>query len=177
MGKEDGYVDFPTVTGQVGVENLGIGDSCNTSGLECSRVPLYTLDTYVRKFVLPSHPKLEVDNLIIDALMVDVEGFDWDVLGLGGANWTLPRTRYLEFEYHKVGTWPKTTLEHATQYLRDFGFVCYYAGRQKLWRLTDCFQEYFNEHRWSNVACVNIHLQPRLAARMELMFQKQLFSS
>jgi Methyltransferase FkbM domain len=157
---------------------------------KCTNVTMYTLDEYVRREVLKSvdtknpaekgsdiQGTQKIGDFIVDVLSVDVEGFDWDVLGLGGADYTLPRTRYLEFEYHGVGPWVHYNLTDVVKQLKDrFGFVCYYAGKRELWRITDCEQPYFNHHWWSNVACVNYHLQPRLATVMETMFQKQLVS-
>jgi hypothetical protein len=142
---------------------------------ECEVVPMYTVDTYVRTFVKEMNAS---SDTLIDFLSVDVEGFDWVVLGLGGADHTLPRVKYLEFEYHKVGVWPQYNLSEAVNSLHDiYGFVCYYAAQAQLWRLTRCFQDYFNEHRWSNVACVNPRLNPTLAVRMEQLFQSQLLDS
>ena len=99
LSKEDGFVSF-TTEGEVGVENKGISNSnCgddlyNTSN--CIHVPKYSLDSYMEKFV-PSK-----DNIPINYLSVDVEGWDFEVL-LGGTR-NLVRVQYLEFEYHSVST-------------------------------------------------------------------------
>ena len=111
----------------------------------------------------------------IDLLSVDVEGYDWDVL-LGG-DATLKRVNYLEFEYHQVGNWPNHQLSTAIDKLKGQGFVCYWAGAfGQLWRISDCWQEYYNLHYWSNVACVNVN-QPSvetMAQRMEELFLQTL---
>mmetsp|Transcript_27565 Transcript_27565/g.45565 ORF Transcript_27565/g.45565 Transcript_27565/m.45565 type:complete len:249 (-) Transcript_27565:1363-2109(-) len=166
-GANHGVAYFPKV--QAGIEYHGmctVGDQ--TTKRNCEEVPMYTVDSYIKEVVRDAPP-------VIDFLSVDVEGFDWDVLGLGGADSTLKRVKYLEFEYHSFGNWPKYTLENATNVLFEkFGMICYYAGIDELWRLTNCFQPYFNRHQWSNVACVNPTLDPLLASRMEDMFQRQL---
>jgi len=171
MGSRDGLAYFPKQA-RVGVEYMHLCDENEdeaTLASRCNQVALFTADKYVKDYVDPG------GNALIDILSVDVEGFDWDVLGLGGANYTLQRTKYLEFEYHEQGNWAKYDLSMATTTLfEEHGFVCYYSGVDKLWRLTNCFQDYFNEHGWSNVACVNPKLNPDLALTMESIFQHQL---
>ena len=171
MGIKNGIAYFPKQA-KAGMEWQGICDeNWPKEGLDklCDQIPMITADKYLETYV-----DTNVHNLI-DILSVDVEGFDWDVLGLGGANQTLKRTKYLEFEYHGVGNWPKYNLSMVTTTLFvEFGLVCYYAGIDKLWRLTNCFQEYFEEHDQGNVACVNPHLNADLAVRMESNFQRQL---
>mmetsp|Transcript_18564 Transcript_18564/g.38684 ORF Transcript_18564/g.38684 Transcript_18564/m.38684 type:complete len:233 (+) Transcript_18564:718-1416(+) len=57
---------------------------------------------------------------------------------------------------------------------RDLSFTCYWAGKQKLWRITDCWLHAYDLHVWGNVACVNRKLAPMLAAKMEAVFQNTL---
>jgi hypothetical protein len=150
----------------------------------CDPVDMYTVDTYIKKIVEPKVMSAaatvtaapESSNIMIDFLSVDTEGEDWVVLGLGGANTTLSRTKYLEFEYHSYGSWPKYNLLDVTIDLwEQYGMICFYVGIGKLWRLTHCFQDYLNVHEdLGNVACVNPDLEPLLAERMEAMFQSQL---
>jgi len=110
-------------------------------------------------------------NFVVDFLSVDVEGLDWQVLGQGGADWTLHHTRYLEFEYHGTHPWDTQLLSEAIDVLkRKFGFICYWAGKDKLIRLTDCFQEYMEVHQWSNVACAPEN--SLLAAQMEAKYTR-----
>ena len=80
----------------------------------------------------------------IPFLSIDVEGFDYTVTKAAS------RT-YLEFEYHVQGDWGRQKLEDQT--LAQTGFVCYWAGIQKLWRITGCWQPQFEFNQWSNVAC------------------------
>jgi FkbM family methyltransferase len=170
MGSRDGIAYFPK--SEVGVESHGLCDENQDKdrlASACDEVPMLTADQYMQQYVDPGGQDL------IDILSVDVEGNDWDVLGLGGANRTLSRTKYLEFEYHAVGNWANYDLSMVTSILfQEYGFICYYAGVDKLWRLTNCFQDYFDRHSWSNVACVNPSLNADLALRMESMFQRQL---
>ncbi len=100
LSKEDGFASFDA-EGKVGVEDKGIGSSnCDSDDLNnssnCINVPTYSLDSYMEMFV-PSK-----DNMPINYLSVDVEGWDFEVL-LGGTR-NLVRVQYLEFEYHSVST-------------------------------------------------------------------------
>ena len=109
----------------------------------------------------------------IHFLSIDVEGFDFNVMK--GGTRTLARTEYLEFEYHYVGNWAKQSLQDAIKMLDDLGFTCYWAGKDKLWRLDDsCWLDHYNFHTWSNVACVNRKLNRQLAMNMENTFLKTL---
>mmetsp|Transcript_23796 Transcript_23796/g.52027 ORF Transcript_23796/g.52027 Transcript_23796/m.52027 type:complete len:293 (+) Transcript_23796:96-974(+) len=56
----------------------------------------------------------------------------------------------------------------------DLSFTCYWAGKQKLWRITDCWLHAYDLHTWGNVACVNRKLAPMLADKMEAVFQNTL---
>ena len=64
--------------------------------MHCVDVNMYSLDSYVRKFVKSKRP--------IIMLSVDTEGWDFDV-PIGGSL-TLDRTYCLEFEYHRRGAYP-----------------------------------------------------------------------
>lgn len=146
MAKEDGYVQFASGKGKVGVENKGISNGC-TKGA-CMNVTMYSLDTYLEKFVPKGMP--------INYLSVDVEGWDFEVL-LGGKHSALPRVQYLEFEYNWVGPWAKQPLSEVIEYLDgEFGFTCYWAGfNNTIWRITNCWLDHYDKHIWSNIACVN----------------------
>jgi FkbM family methyltransferase len=160
-----------------GMENLGLSACKSPKGRKnCVSVPVYTMDSYVKAKVVGHDQKFSEETLVIDFLSVDVEGNDWEVLGYGGATWTLAHSRYLEFEYHRIPPWNQVNLSTAVASLEEQGFVCYYAGRQKLWRLTGCFQEFMNYHSWSNVACANGALDPELAAQMEAVFMQTITS-
>jgi FkbM family methyltransferase len=173
MADSDGETLFPNGANMVGKEDLGM-DACTQERWreQCESVPTYKLDTFVQKFVV-KEAKQDDQPIIIDFLSVDVEGFDWPVLL--GATKTLQSTKYLEFEYHQVGAWKQHKLSTAITSLQQQGFVCYWAGHGKLWRITDCWMDHYDVSKtWSNVACVNLALAPTLALRMEGVFLKTL---
>lgn len=185
MGATDGSMLFPGGD-RAGIEFLNT-QFCQKPEFRasCVDVPMYSVDTYVQEKVLAANEPLrqamklasrqqqqEEPSLVIDFLSVDVEGFDWEVLGKGGADWTLARTGYLEFEYHSAGMWSQSKLQDAIVALKAQKFVCYWAGRHALVRITDCWQDYMEIHTWSNVACANVALLPDLAQAMELVYQK-----
>ena len=88
----DGTIKFPDA--RPGTESLGMQDCfSNSTGAKCVDVPMYSLESFVAKYVKSLGP--------IDVLQIDVEGWDFDVLF--GAGSVLDRTKYIEFEYHKVG--------------------------------------------------------------------------
>lgn len=166
MNDQDGTTLFPDHDAVVGIENKGI-KSCeeqeNTTN--CKEVPTLRLDSYTQKYGL--------EKSVIDVLSVDVEGFDWAVISSGKE--TLARTNYLEFEYNWMGPWGKQSLKDSLTELKDQGFICYWPGRfGHIWRLTDCWQDYYDLKFWSNVACVKAGSQVELANRMEYMFQMTL---
>ena len=92
ISSKNGIVKFPQ--GQAGTEVFSI-ESCDAvpTPSHCVEVDMYSLDSYVQKFVKSKGP--------INMLSVDTEGWDFDVL-FGGST-TLDRTYYLEFEYHRRG--------------------------------------------------------------------------
>ena len=95
ISSKNGIVKFPR--GKPGMEIFSI-ESCDAvpTPSHCVDVNMYSLDSYVRKFVKSKGP--------INMLSVDTEGWDFDVL-FGGSS-TLDRTYYLEFEYHRRGAYP-----------------------------------------------------------------------
>jgi len=169
LSKEDGIIPFPRGnTNQVGRENGGIGSNkCILQN--CVNVTMYSLDTYVSKFVPEGAP--------IDYLSVDAEGYDYNVL-LGGNSSALTRVRYLEFEYNWMGAWKDQSLHQAIEYLdQQFGFTCYWAGFDNtIWRITKCWLDFYHVHFWSNVACVNRNANEvrGIAERMEATFHDTL---
>ena len=204
MSAKDGKMYFPTALAGIEHLGLGhCMDPAKRDSASCQLVPALTVDTFVRERVIAQSTILQsavqadraeyraitksaTDDKIssawnnyrprfmIDMLMVDVEGYDWQVLGQGGANWTLRHTRYLEFEYHGTGAWNHDKLSVAIEYLDRLGYTCYWAGRGRLVRITGCFQGYMEVHEWSNVACVNRYLQPNLALQMETVYKETL---
>jgi FkbM family methyltransferase len=133
----------------------------------CTRVTAMTIDQYMEKH-------LDDKDRRIPFISIDVEGYDFTLMK--AAKETLKRTDYLEFEYHHFGDWKNQTLEDAVAMLKkDYGFVCYWAGRNELWQITDCFlRDLYEFHDWSNVACVNPDYQPQLSKKMHEVFEKTL---
>jgi len=179
MSDSNGEAYFPNAANQLGVEFMGLSDcQKNPEKSDCQKVNQIMLDTFVEKHVDGGGD--DTSPPIIDILSIDVEGYDYEVL-VGGANRTLKRVRYLEFEINKGGRWPEHSLQVAIDMLSDAGFACYWAGTAgHLWRITGCFLDHFEEKYWSNVACANRRLDrdndssSSLAARMERTFQETL---
>jgi hypothetical protein len=175
MGKTVGTTKFPNYNESVGIENQGMGSCVGGGASNCVDIPLLTLDAYVKKNIpgiamTTSSRTQQSKNDVIQQLSIDVEGFDFDVL-LGGRNLVLPRVEYLEFEYNWMGSWANQKLGDAIAFLDLLGFTCYWAGVDKLWRISGCFlDELYQTHWWSNVACANRNLAPDLFQRMERKF-------
>eukprot|EP00814_Leptocylindrus_danicus_P007256 CAMPEP_0116008266 /NCGR_PEP_ID=MMETSP0321-20121206/2766_1 /TAXON_ID=163516 /ORGANISM="Leptocylindrus danicus var. danicus, Strain B650" /LENGTH=445 /DNA_ID=CAMNT_0003477067 /DNA_START=1 /DNA_END=1338 /DNA_ORIENTATION=- len=162
----DSDLDYLRVN--VGTENKGLGNCDEIKNTEkrmevCEEVDVISLDEYVHRHLQSKGP--------IHALNIDVEGYDFDVLL--GAREMLKRTQYVEFEYNWKGSWANQHLKDAIQMLDDLNFTCYWAGRDKLWKITRCWWDYFDFHHWSNVACVK-NSQIKLAIAMENLFTKTL---
>jgi len=175
MASTDGMAYFPykqaNVADVIGLETAGI-DNCRSKQERefCKQIPKHKLETYVARFVENGTP--------INLLSIDVEGFDWDVIL--GASAILDRVHYIEFEYSWKGTWKETDLSSAIDTLKSRGFVCYFAGTfGNIWRITDCFMDYYNLKFWSNVACVSLkHAEVEsMAKRMEELFRETLASA
>jgi len=159
ISSTSGVVKFPV--SYVGVEDQSI-TSCTDGATKapCVEVPMFSLEDYVAKYVNGSGP--------INILQIDVEGYDFDVLF--GAGNVLDSTHYLEFEYHKKPSWDILHIQDAVKLLDGKGFTCYWAGKNKLWRISGCYFEHYNFfHDWSNVACVH-RSQKTLYDRMEKVF-------
>ena len=59
----------------------------------------------------------------------------------------------------------------AISILDKLGFTCYWAGMEKLWRITACpFCQYLTHKFWANIACANRNLVPTLLDEMEKLF-------
>ena len=164
-----------------GIENLGL-ETCQNkayirkSQYKCITVPVLSLKDYVTTKVGVT-PSVEDGNnkRIINILSIDVEGYDGDVI-LGSSSDVLNRVEYLEFEYNWMGSWRQQHLYDIITmlYEQESSMVCYWAGIDKLWRITNCWMLYYDIHTWSNVACVNTKLVPRLAMKMETIFQNTI---
>ena len=169
-----GSAYFEVSNALVGEENKGLG-TCELAAKvnpeafkkNCKKVDVYTLDYYMDNI------SNEKSDSLIDLLSIDVEGYDFDVM-IGGQK-TLPRTKYLEFEYNWMGAWANQELIDAIKMLDSHHFTCYWAGMENLWRVDEsCWLDHYNYHAWSNVACVNRNLDPLLAKRMEDLFLRTL---
>ena len=139
--------------GFAGVESYGIG--VVTSNMEL--VPVITLDGLVK----------EKNIGTIDVLAIDAEGNDMRVII--GALQTLPKVRYLEFEYHSMSHWAFSSLNDLIDILDNFGFDCFWtADSGGLWRLTGCWHDsYYEKRYWSNIACASREKAQELLQAME----------
>ena len=147
----------------------------------CINVPVLSLKDFIATKVRSSSKDVDTDNnntnnRNINILSIDVEGYDGDVL-LGASSEVLNRVEYLEFEYNWMGSWREQHLyDIITMLYEDASMVCYWAGIEKLWRITNCWMLYYDIHSWSNIACVNTNLVPDLATNMETIFQNTISS-
>eukprot|EP00521_Asterionellopsis_glacialis_P007065 CAMPEP_0195282080 /NCGR_PEP_ID=MMETSP0707-20130614/1120_1 /TAXON_ID=33640 /ORGANISM="Asterionellopsis glacialis, Strain CCMP134" /LENGTH=427 /DNA_ID=CAMNT_0040341031 /DNA_START=52 /DNA_END=1335 /DNA_ORIENTATION=+ len=151
----------------VGAEDQTLA-SCEKNKAGCTEVPLYSMDDYVDKFVKSDGP--------IHILGIDAQGYDFDVMK--GGSKTLDRTEFLEFEYDGYGNWIDQNLNDAIDMLDEKGFSCYWAGHNKLWRITGCWQDYYGRYSdWSNIACVHRERNQELGQIMEQTFEETLKST
>jgi FkbM family methyltransferase len=157
-----------------GTEYLGITACLGTENRahSCVDVPATTMDNFVVEHV---GIKLKDDPGIEDRLpyiSIDVEGYDYTVMKAGQR--TLKQTDYLEFEHHSTGDWGHQNLSDCIEMLNSLGLHCYWAGVNKLWKITSCWVDSYEAHRWSNIACVNPLAQPQLFQTMEAIFEKTM---
>ena len=109
-------------------------------------VPVVTLD----QFVADKAGKKGT----IHFLSIKVEGYEVEILQ-GGAQ-TLPRVQYLEFDYNKVGNWTLYNLNDTIAELEhEYGFICYFIGIQRAWRINGCWRSMYEDHKRSSIGCVN----------------------
>jgi FkbM family methyltransferase len=170
-----GFQAFPSSQNLTGWEKDGI-HSCHNdiprrrrhdirSG-KCEEVKSTTLDLVVEEHRL--------NDTRIDVMLTDTEGWDGEVLR--GGYRTLQRTALLIFEYNWRGQYgvdkANRPLLKLISMLEGIDFVCYWPGNQsQLFRITGCWRKaYEGTPFWSNVVCVNPHLAPELALRMEGVF-------
>jgi len=92
----------------------------------------------------------------------------------------MDQVRYLHFEYNKDNSWEFTKLSSLLEALKAKGLVCYFAGKKEidyaLWRVTDCFLDYYDWRHWAWLDCVNVEHEDvsELASRMEQKFLETL---
>jgi len=169
MSNQTGKVLFPNAL--AGTENFSL-KSCldDPTNPACMEVPMYTLDSY-----LEEAESSNKDKPLIDMLLVDAEGFDWEVLQ--GADNTIDRARYLTFEVHNTGNWPTHSLVDLVQNnLKNFN--CYWTARNKLLRISDCLDDqmarlYDKQRSWSNVVCSH-QREVELSQVMENVFERSI---
>jgi len=87
---------------------------------------------------------------------------------------TLTRTRYVEFAIDWKGAWDNKNVKDAIDQMDRIGHTCYWAGEEKLWRITGCWQEVYSKKTWGHMACAHRVLAPKLAERMEGVFKKTI---
>jgi len=169
ISNSTGMTLFPA--GRAGGETSSIGHCMSGQHGKgrkgCVSVSMYTLDDYVSRFVMDG-------DAPIDVLMVDAEGYDFDILR--ASEETLKRVKYLEYEVHRVGSWGNQRVVDSVEFLQKHNFTCYWAGKGRLFRVTGCLRQdlvdaYEINKFWSNMACVqNSHVE--LAKVMEDTFLK-----
>jgi len=164
ISNKNGTALFPK-NSTIGIENQGLATCKRGDTIGCVEVPVYSLSNFVEEEVKGTGP--------INILSIDVEGFDGDVL-LGATSNVLKRVEYLEFEYNWMGSWKNQHLYDIVEMLDEQSMTCYWAGIDRLWRITGCWMSYYDIHTWSNVACVNRKLVHGLASRMEFIFRRTL---
>ena len=157
---------FPNKT--AGGEDSGLASCSGEDATGCVEVPMTTVDDYVREIDLTQQQP-------IDVLMIDAEGFDYEILQ--GSQEVLERVRYLSFEVHS-GNWRHHSLIHAVNNILS-DFTCYWAGNKKLWRITNCLNDeleaQYENKQWSNIACVHQReAELGLAHAMENIFERTL---
>lgn len=177
MSNSTGKVLFPDAN--AGEEAMSIGDCYKEdkkATLKCEEVPLYKVDDFLSQ---EQNIDLTSSGPMIDLMLIDSEGFDWEVIQ--GAKQSINRAKYVIFEVHVNGNWMKHSLVDTVETIfRDFN--CYWLGPGKLWRMTGCMddeklREIYEYKSWSNVGCAR-KTEVELAHHMERIFlQTQYFYS
>lgn len=92
------------------------------------------LDSFYYKYV-------KTGNIFF--LKIDVEGYEDEVLFTGKEILSNEKTKFVYFEYHKLGkTFCKTECSTLIVYLEGLGFHCYLLGKHRMIRITKgCFAE------------------------------------
>lgn len=173
VSNTSGSILFPSQAS--GVEGASLSDCALVpTPASCTPVQVYSMDDYLNQVIGSIGATAAAAAPMIDMLLIDAEGFDYEVLQ--GARQTLKRVRYLTFEVHMAGQWMQHSLVHAVEvFLGDFN--CYWAGKGRLWRISDCLnpalRDLYEYKSWSNVACVNKR-EAALAETMEALFLRTI---
>jgi hypothetical protein len=136
-------------------------ERCRISSLGRITIPVTTIDHLWPQ--LPSLLNLTEEGKLkerrVDILMIDTEGSDALVLEGGSKTLANRLVRLLIFEYHGYCPWPLTTLHEVVKTLHSYGYVCYFEGQNRLWRLSGCWSSLYEFYAWANVICVD-HQDP-----------------
>lgn len=132
------FVYFPRHA-PAGKENIGVSTNRERGMM---RVPATSVDEFTRE-----------RGIRINILLIDTEGNDARVLYGARDVLTNQKPSYVVFEVHKKGEWKKIQLSDVLEFLRELGYVCFWAGKGKLYRITDCWNDSYNVKTWSNIAC------------------------
>lgn len=165
----DGLIAFPDVYTKKSLADVSI-DDCNSFMPEkiadgrCKKMAGYTLDSYVEAHVESKGP--------IHVLKIGINGYDLDVLD-GGKFSVLYLAQYIEFQFSYLAPMSLEQLGESIDMLDKYGFTCYWAGNDILYRITGCWQDYYNIHNLANIACVH-HKQHKLVEKMENIFLRTL---
>lgn len=156
----------------IGTNSMGLKDwngKCPSGNPECEDMVVDTLDHW-----LTSATTNYKEGDPIHYLSLGLDGYDY--LALQGGTRSLDNVHYIDFEYHWLGSWHGQSLKALIDQLRTQGFVCYFAGDQNLWRITDCWQDHYEHRFYANLACVNTQIQAAhpLLQEMEKLFQKTM---
>jgi hypothetical protein len=99
------------------------------------------------------------------------------VLNFYYSNRFLPFLTCMQTLWFSLGEWDRDLqLDLFKKVLPGQGFVCYWAGVDNLWRITDCTLAHYDTPTWSNVACVNARIPEAkpLLDKMEKIFAETL---
>jgi FkbM family methyltransferase len=174
-----------------GVDVTSSDSDSDSDSSSCVKVPVYSLDDYMQEQEQQQQQQQqEIDSnnnnnnnidpnpnpnpIPIDMLLIDAEGYDYEVLQ--GATETLKRVTYLLFEVHIVGNWMVHSLSETIDTILS-DFICYWAGNNQLWRITNCInkdlEELYEYKSWSNIACVH-QREIELVNIMENVFKRTI---
>jgi hypothetical protein len=153
------------IPGKIYHPKAGSKGPCNTDAQRaenCVSVPVEKLDDFVKERIS--------ETGVINILEI-THGYEFDAM-IGGIN-TLKRTEYvlLKFDWRDQWQGMGRTVTSVSAMLNKLGFTCYWAGMEKLWRITSCpLSQYLNHKFWAHIACANRNLAPSLTAEMEKVF-------
>lgn len=157
------------IPGKIYHPKAGSKGPCNTDTQRtenCVSVPVEKLDDFVKERI--------GETGVINVLEI-TNGYEFDAM-IGGIN-TLKRTEYvlLKFDWREQWQGMGRSVTSVSTMLNKLGFTCYWAGMEKLWRITSCpLSQYLSHKFWAHIACANRNLAPSLMAEMETLFLKSL---